>query len=96
MQANIEEPLTLADVAALCGVSMRQLQRLFQRYHQCSPAGYYLQQSLRRARELLQQTSLSITTISIACGFAGVSSFSKAFRQQYGFPPSHERKEKAV
>ena len=51
---------------------------------------------LRRARELLQQTSLSITTISIACGFAGVSSFSKAFRQQYGFPPSHERKEKAV
>ena len=96
MQANIEEPLTLADVAALCGVSMRQLQRLFQRYHQCSPAGYYLQQRLRRARELLQQTSLSITTISIACGFAGVSSFSKAFRQQYGFPPSHERKEKAV
>lgn len=96
MQANIEEPLMLADVAALCQVSPRQLQRLFQRYHQCSPAEYYLQQRLRRARELLQQTSLNITAISIACGFASVSSFSKAFRKQYGFSPTQQRKEEAV
>ncbi|UOO81718.1 GlxA family transcriptional regulator [Uruburuella testudinis] len=96
MQANIEEPLTLADVAELCRVSPRQLQRLFQRYHQTSPAGYYLQQRLRRARELLQQTSLSITDISIACGFLTVSSFSKAFRKQYGYPPTQQRKEEAA
>lgn len=96
MQANIEEPLSLKDLTHLCGISLRQLQRLFQQYHQTSPSDYYLKLRLRHARELLLQTSLKITSISIACGFTSLANFSKAYHQHYGCSPSQQRRQHTV
>jgi transcriptional regulator GlxA family with amidase domain len=47
---------------------------------------------LRRARELLLQTSMPIMDITAACGFQSPPHFSKCYRGQYGYPPSAERK----
>lgn len=92
MQSNLEEPLTQKDLSRLAGISSRQLQRLFQQYCGAAPSRYYLEMRLRRARELLQQTSMNITDIALACGFLTVSSLSKAYRRHYGCPPSQERR----
>ena len=54
MESNIEEPLTLDEVASYVGISRRQLERLFNRYlHSRALKRYYLELRLSRARLLL-------------------------------------------
>ncbi|MFM2274925.1 MAG: hypothetical protein RL211_797 [Pseudomonadota bacterium] len=91
MEANIEEPLSLDEIAALVGVSRRQIERLFKRYVGQVPTKYYLDMRLRRARELLLQTALSIMEIAVACGFQSPPHFSKCYRNVFGHTPSAER-----
>ncbi|MCM3755665.1 helix-turn-helix domain-containing protein, partial [Bacillus licheniformis] len=55
MEANIEEPLSLEELARLANMSQRQLQRLFREHLGMTPTHYYLTLRLRRARELLLQ-----------------------------------------
>lgn len=93
MAANIEEPLPLSEIADMVGVSLRQLERLFHRYHNVTPAQHYLALRLRRAREMLAHTSAPIMQITIACGFQTASHFCKAYRAQFGHPPSDHRRQ---
>ena len=91
MEANIEEPLSLDEIAELVGVSRRQIERLFKRYVGQVPTKYYLDMRLRRARELLLQTAMSIMEIAVACGFQSPPHFSKCYRNLFGHTPSAER-----
>ncbi|MBB3191257.1 GlxA family transcriptional regulator [Halomonas cerina] len=91
MEANLEEPIDLDELADYVGVSRRQLERLFQRHLHCSPSRYYLKLRLTRARQLLKQTSLSIIDVSSACGFVSTPHFSKCYRELFGMPPRDER-----
>lgn len=93
MAANIEEPLALSEIADAAGVSLRQLERLFHRYHDVTPAQHYLALRLRRARELLAHTSAPIMQITVACGFQTASHFCKAYRTQFGHSPSDHRRQ---
>lgn len=92
MEANIKEPISQEDIAEYTGVSRRQLQRLFQRYLLCTPSRYYLWIRLARARELLQQTSMSLLEIATLTGFVSSSHFSKSYKEYYGHAPSAERR----
>ena len=91
MAAHIEEPMSLDELAASVGVSRRQIERLFKRHLNVVPTRYYLELRLRRARELLLQTPMSIMDITIACGFQSPPHFSKCYRSLFGYPPSVER-----
>ena len=91
MEENIEKPLSLDEIAAATGLSRRQIERLFKRHLNCVPKRYYLQMRLRRARELLLQTSMPIIDITAACGFQSPPHFSRCYRAQFGCPPSAER-----
>ncbi|MBI3899315.1 MAG: GlxA family transcriptional regulator [Gammaproteobacteria bacterium] len=91
MEANIEEPLSLDELASAIGVSRRQLERVFKRHLNCVPTKYYLELRLRRSRELLLQTAMSVMDVAIACGFRSPPHFSKCYRSLFGYPPSVER-----
>jgi transcriptional regulator GlxA family with amidase domain len=91
MEDNIEKPLSLDEIAAATELSRRQIERLFKRHLACVPNRYYLQMRLRRARELLLQTSMPIIDITAACGFQSPPHFSRCYRAQFGCPPSAER-----
>jgi len=91
MEANIEEPMSLDELAQAVGVSRRQLERLFQKYLHCVPTRYYLELRLARARQLLLQTSMSIVDVAFACGFVSAPHFSKCYRDYFGVPPREER-----
>jgi len=91
MEANLEEPIGLEELAAYVNVSRRQLERLFQKYLLCSPSRYYLKLRLTRARQLLKQTSISIIDVASACGFVSTPHFSKCYREFFGQPPRDER-----
>jgi len=93
MEANTEEPMSLDELASHTKVSRRQLERLFKKYLNCAPTKYYLEVRLRRARELLLQTDMSILDITAACGFQSAPHFSKSYRKLFGHPPSAERKQ---
>lgn len=96
MEANIKELISQEDLAFYAGVSRRQLQRLFQRYLMCAPSRYYLQIRLKRARELLRQTGMSLVEISTLTGFVSSSHFSKSYKEFYGHSPSAERQKDFV
>ncbi|WP_416140149.1 GlxA family transcriptional regulator [Halomonas sp. HK25] len=92
MEANLQEPLAMDELARYAGLSRRQLERLFQRYVGKPPLKYYLELRLARARLLLQQTQLPITEVALACGFISPPHFTKCYHDHYGHSPSGERK----
>ncbi|WP_082850459.1 GlxA family transcriptional regulator [Caballeronia sordidicola] len=92
MEANIEEPLATDEIAALSGISRRQLERLFKQYLGAMPAKYYLNLRLIKARTQLQRSSQSVVQISLACGFASAAHFSNAYREKFGVTPREERR----
>src|SRR5262249_32874968 len=93
MEGSIEEPLTIARIAAEIGLSARSMQTLFTRHLGAAPRTYYLDLRLDAARRLLQQTRRSLVEIAVACGFASASAFSRAFRRRYGRSPRELRPE---
>ena len=90
MRANAEDPLAPDALARAVGVSTRQLERLFRRHLNTSPAKHYLSIRLERARNLLRQTGLSISEVSVLCGFVSTSHFSRSYKATYGISPSRE------
>ena len=92
IERNLDQPLRISGIAAEAGLSVRQLERLFRRHADCTPAVYLVGVRLERARRLLQQTSMSITNISLACGFVSPAHFSTAYRSRFGCAPRDERR----
>jgi transcriptional regulator GlxA family with amidase domain len=91
MEANTEEPLELEELAGMTNLSRRQVERVFLKHLKCSPSRYYLTVRLNRARQLLRQTSMSVTEVANACGFTSAQHFSKRYHACFGLPPSSER-----
>ena len=91
MERCLEDPLSQTELAHKAGLSTRQLERLFRKYLSTTPTRYYLNLRLARARHLLRQTSMSILSIALACGFVSASHFSKCYREIYSRTPRAER-----
>ncbi len=91
MEENLEEPLSRGKLATQAGLSTRQLERLFRKYLSRSPARYYLELRLNKARLLLLQTNMSVIDVALACGFVSASHFSKCYRDYFGRTPRKER-----
>jgi transcriptional regulator GlxA family with amidase domain len=91
MEANLSEPLSLIEIADHVGLSRRQIERLFRQEMGRSPARYYLEIRLDRARHLLIQSLLPVVEVAVACGFVSASHFSKCYRELYARSPQQER-----
>ena len=90
MDANLEEPLELEQLAVYAGRSRRQLERLFKEQLGTTPQRYYLELRITEARRLLQHTELSQVEVLVACGFVSPSHFSKCYTAYFGNSPSRE------
>ncbi|WP_313292723.1 GlxA family transcriptional regulator [Rhizobium rhizoryzae] len=96
MESNLSEPLSLIDIADSVDLSRRQIERLFSQEMGRSPARYYLEIRLDRARHLLVQSSMPIVEVAVACGFVSASHFSKCYREVYNRSPQQERAERKL
>ena len=92
MHSNIEETISIDDIAVYLAVNRRQLERLFKQHMDTSPSRHYLEIRLTYARRLLVQSKDSITSIAIACGFISSNHFSNCFSQYFRMSPSTCRK----
>ncbi|MGO3344278.1 MAG: GlxA family transcriptional regulator [Marinomonas sp.] len=91
MELNIEEPLYISELTTHLGISGRELERLFKHNLQQTPKSFYRQIRLEKARNMLQQTTESVTAVSVACGFVSLSHFTRCYQQQFSKSPSQER-----
>lgn len=88
MEAAIEEPCSRSALAARAGVSVRQLERLFDACLGTRVASMYMRIRLDAAAQLLRSTSLSVTAVGLACGFRSSSHFSRSYKARFDHPPS--------
>jgi AraC family carnitine catabolism transcriptional activator len=96
MERNLENPLSLADVAREAGTSLRQLERLFRAHTGVTPVRYYLGSRLDRARGMVTQTDIPLLEVAVACGFSSQEHFARSYRQRFGLQPSRDRGEGRV
>ncbi len=91
MEAYIETPTSIIDIAEAIEVSPRQLERLFRTELGKTPSRYYLELRLNRAKLLLIQTEMPVLQIAVATGFTSAAHFSKTYKELFGRTPTAER-----
>jgi AraC-like DNA-binding protein len=75
-----------ADMAALCGISPRQLERYFHIKFQQTPRKWLRELQCRSARKLIQQGYSNIAVVA-ELKFASESHFCREFKKFHGFSP---------
>nr|WP_159465320.1 AraC family transcriptional regulator [Scandinavium goeteborgense] len=91
MEANLAQPLTLADLAQEAALSEYHFARMFSLSMKMAPHQYVMQRRMARAQELVRHTGLPLTDIALACGFSSASHFSNRFKSALGMTPSQLR-----
>lgn len=89
----IDSHTSIEDIAKQFQLSSRQIRRVIQKELGVSPIQLLQTRRLLLAKQLLTETTLSITEIAFASGFASLRRFNDAFLAQYRMPPSHLRKQ---
>ncbi len=89
---NLSSKITLSELALKMHCSTVTLTEHFKREFGITIVEYVNQKRIRKAKQLLQNSSLSIREISEACGFLSVEYFSRSFKTAVGVTPSAWRK----
>lgn len=93
MERHVEEPLSCGEIARRVGLSMRRMQRLFDKALGTTPVRHYQFIRLTKAHALLQQTDLSVTEIAVSAGFGSLEHFCRVYRRQFGCRPRDDRRQ---
>lgn len=92
IRANSAEKLTLEQIADSAGISTRECLRTFQNALKMTPFEYLIECRVRRAADLLQNSSDSILSIALECGFSSNSCFCRIFKKITGLSPSEYKR----
>ncbi len=96
MEQNIEEPLTILQIARDIPLSIKQLELICKRHLGVTPGAYYLRLRLQTARRMALDSKLSILEIAVRSGFNSQSALSRAFTKRYGQSPLKLRRASLV
>jgi AraC-like DNA-binding protein len=90
MADSADTPITVSDVAAHLGVSLRSLQAGFRQWRNATPNAYLRRVRLRLVRDELLRSDkdASVTTIAMRHGFMHLGRFSAQYRGEFGEGPS--------
>ena len=92
IEAHLSEPITVADLAARAGVSVRSIQQGFRDELGVSPMAYLRDRRLERARAELADAStedgLTVTAVAEHWGFHHLGEFAALYRKRWGEAPS--------
>nr|WP_026333108.1 AraC family transcriptional regulator [Thioalkalivibrio sp. ALM2T] len=91
MQAHLDEPISLAELAALCDLSPWHFARAFRDTHGQPPHRYLTRLRLERARELLSTSTRNISEIAATTGYTP-QQLARHFRQAFGMSPGEYRR----
>ncbi|NQZ56006.1 MAG: helix-turn-helix transcriptional regulator [Lentisphaeraceae bacterium] len=83
--------LSPEDVAEELGMSYVSFRTRFRCEEGLAPAAYRRRHQIARACHLLQETNMTVTTISQSLGYRDIFSFSRQFRREVGSSPQQWR-----
>lgn len=83
--------IQITDIARHVGVDRTYLYKIFMAQAGLSPKGYLTRYRIQAAKEMLQNTQLSITEIALSCGFSDSSLFCRHFLRAVGCSPGTYR-----
>lgn len=86
-----QSPTSVTALAARLGISERHLRRIFEARYGVSPLRYLQTRRLLTAKQLLTDTTLSMTQVAQASGFGSVRRLNAVFASQYQLVPSRLR-----
>ncbi|MDP2228517.1 MAG: AraC family transcriptional regulator [Moraxellaceae bacterium] len=91
MQAHLDQPITLAELAAVAGMEKFHFARRFRSATGQAPVQHFLHRRMARACEWLDAGEDGIGEIANRLGYADAHYFSRQFRQIIGMAPSAYR-----
>jgi len=92
IEENLDQAISLEEMAASAGVSKTEALRCFHKTLQTTPYGYVMEVRLSKAADLLAETGLSIGEIASRTGFNQQSYFGKRFKEKTGMTPLEYRR----
>ncbi len=89
LDGHLTEPIGVAEMAAVAGVSVRSLQQAFRRRRGCSPMQWLMRRRLEAARVALRapEPATSVTKIATQAGFFNFGRFAGRYRALFGESP---------
>jgi len=92
INASLDGELSLARLAAECGLSVRHFSRAFRQSTGLPPHRWLLERRVALAKSLLRSPSATLAEVGRACGFADQSHFTRVFGAMSGTSPGAWRR----
>jgi len=91
IEARLDEPIELAEIAEVAGLSQWHFQRIFRGLTSETLKTYVRSRRMAVALERLVTTDLRVLDIAVAAGFESQEAFARAFKKAFGMTPSEYR-----
>jgi transcriptional regulator GlxA family with amidase domain len=88
IEANLANPIGLAEVAASTGLTRMHFAAQFRSTTGYSPHTYLLRRRLEHAQMLLRSSEFSVLNVALSCGFSSHAHFTAVFKRMTGEPPN--------
>jgi AraC-like DNA-binding protein len=91
VEENIMNTLSMQQLAVLAGRSLSSFRRDFLSIYNMPPSQWIREKRLKKAKDFLVSTNMTITDICYTLGFENIAHFSRLFKSQFGHSPSAYR-----
>jgi AraC-like DNA-binding protein len=91
VEDNMMSSASLSQLAFLSGRSLSSFKRDFLAIYNMPPSTWLRLRKLEKARELLRNTTMTVTDVCYTLGFENLAHFSRLFKSHYGYSPSKSR-----
>ena len=91
LDAQLEQNITLDELAAYVHLNKYYIVHLFKETYGMSPIQYHRFRRIKKAKELIRFSDMSIHQISEQMGYSTLASFSRAFKNIEKVPPTYYR-----
>ncbi len=88
---HIDEDIEISRLCDELGLSRTRLYELFSSEVHSGVAAYIRERRMIRARTLLKETELTVSSVAARCGFADYNYFSRLYKRRWGISPVKER-----
>lgn len=88
---NMDEPISMTEVADIVGLSPRQMERKFKQETGQSPIHFYRSKRMNAARQLVQYSGDSMSQIALAVGYSTSALLAKYYTEEFGISPQEDR-----
>lgn len=86
-RSNLHRRISSEQAARELNMSVFFLRSLIKKQKNCGITDYFLQLKVNKAKELLVNTAMNVSEISLALGFSSVHYFSRLFKKKTGLSP---------